>query len=78
MIKICDTIFLSHFQNIYFIKIRNTYSPFLKSIELYVSANRLNAELIPICYLLVLLGAHPILHVSKIRVKRIKVTHYFF
>jgi len=28
----------------------------------------LNAELNVICYLLVLLGAHPILHVSRIRV----------
>jgi hypothetical protein len=28
----------------------------------------LNADLIPICHLLALLGAHHILHVSKIRV----------
>ena len=31
--------------------------------------NPLNAELIPICHLLALLGAHHILHVSGIRVK---------
>ena len=31
--------------------------------------NPLNAELNPICQLLALLGAHHILHVSKIRVK---------
>jgi len=31
--------------------------------------NRLNAELNPICYLLALLGAHHILHVSGLRVK---------
>jgi hypothetical protein len=31
--------------------------------------NPLNAELNLICHLLALLGAHPILHVSKIRVK---------
>ena len=31
--------------------------------------NPLDAELIPICYLLALLGAHHILHVSRIRVK---------
>ena len=31
--------------------------------------NPLNAELNPICYLLALLGAHPKLHVSRIRVK---------
>jgi len=30
----------------------------------------LNAELHPICHLLALLGAHPILHVSRIRVNR--------
>ena len=31
--------------------------------------NPLNAELNPICQLLALLGAHHILHVSRIRVK---------
>jgi len=31
--------------------------------------NPLNAELNPICHLLVLLGAHRILHVSGLRVK---------
>jgi len=31
--------------------------------------NPLNAKLIPICHFLALLGAHPILHVSRIRVK---------
>jgi hypothetical protein len=30
--------------------------------------NPLNAQLNPICHLLALLGAHPILHVSRIRV----------
>ena len=30
--------------------------------------NSLNAELNPICHLLALLGAHPILHISRIRV----------
>jgi hypothetical protein len=30
---------------------------------------RLNAELNPICYLLALLGAHPIFHFNRIRVK---------
>jgi len=34
-----------------------------------VMFNPLNAELNPICHLLALLGAHPILHVSRIRVK---------
>jgi len=31
--------------------------------------NPLNAKLKPICHLLALLGAHPILHVSRIWVK---------
>ena len=31
--------------------------------------NPLNAVLNPICHLLALLGAHPILHISRIRVK---------
>jgi hypothetical protein len=31
--------------------------------------NPLNTELNPICHLLALLGAHPILHISRIRVK---------
>jgi hypothetical protein len=35
--------------------------------------NPLNAELNPICQLLALLGAHHILHVSRIRVKYIKI-----
>jgi hypothetical protein len=34
-----------------------------------VCINPLNAELNPICHLLALLGAHHILHVSRIRVK---------
>ena len=33
--------------------------------------NTLNAELNPICHLLALLGAHPILHVSRIWVKTV-------
>ena len=33
--------------------------------------NPLNAELNPICHLLALLGAHRILHVSRIRVKHV-------
>jgi len=34
--------------------------------------NPLNAELNPICHLLALLGAHHILHVSRIRVKHVQ------
>jgi hypothetical protein len=39
------------------------------------SINPLNAELNPICHLLALLGAHSILHVSRIRVNSIKSHH---
>jgi len=35
----------------------------------FIFINPLNAELNPICQLLALLGAHHILHVSRIRVK---------
>ena len=34
-----------------------------------IALNPLKPELIPICYLLALLGAHHFLHVSRIRVK---------
>jgi hypothetical protein len=34
-----------------------------------LNINPLNTELNPICHFLALLGAHPILHISKIRVK---------
>jgi len=37
-----------------------------------VDFNPLNAELNPICHLLALLGAHHIIHVSRIRVKVIE------
>ena len=42
----------------------------------YCAVNSLNAKLNPICHLLALLGAHHILHVSRIRVNQ-KVTHLF-
>ena len=35
------------------------------------AVNPLNAELNPICHLLALLGAHHILHVSRIRVRNL-------
>jgi len=38
--------------------------------------NPLNAELNPICHLLALLGAHPILHISRIRVKQLLVLQF--
>jgi hypothetical protein len=36
--------------------------------------NPLNAELNPICHLLALLGAHHILHVSRIRVNNVRTS----
>ena len=33
-----------------------------------ITLNPLNAKLNPICHLLALLGAHPVLHISRIRV----------
>ena len=41
------------------------FSPFTQKVYI----NPLNAELNPICHLLVLVGAHHILHVSRVRVK---------
>ena len=35
----------------------------------FIVFNPLNAELNPTCHFLALLGAHPIIHVSRIRVK---------
>jgi len=42
---------------------------FHQTVPRQVDLNPLNAELNFICHLLVLLGAHPILHISRIRVK---------
>jgi len=39
--------------------------------------NNLNAELNPICHLLALLGAHHILHVSRVRVNLMKVIYIY-
>jgi len=47
--------------------------PLLFNFVLEYAINLLNAELNPICHLLALLRAHPILHVSRIRVKRVQV-----
>jgi hypothetical protein len=41
----------------------------LLSIASILPFHPLNAELNPVCHMLTLLGAHPILHVSRIRVK---------
>jgi hypothetical protein len=43
---------------------------------MYVVFNPLSAELNPVCHLPALLGAHHILHVSRIRVKQLKTAAY--
>jgi hypothetical protein len=43
-----------------------------KRRKLLDDLNPLNAQLNPICHLLELLGAHPILHISRIRVKEMR------
>jgi len=40
----------------------------------YILINPLNAKINPICHFLALLGAHPILHVSRIRTKAEQAT----
>jgi len=40
-------------------------------LNLQYNINPINAELNPTCHLLALLGAHPILHISRIRVKKL-------
>ena len=51
------------------------YCPYIY-IYIYIYLNRLNAELNPICHLRALLGAHYILHVSRIRVNDVKRGNY--
>jgi len=62
------------------------YNKFIKCLYIfrallcskYVQAfNPLNAELNPICYLLALLEAHHILHVSRIRVNKLIIKQDF-
>ena len=40
-------------------------------LSIILAINPLNTELNPICHLLSLLGAHPILHVTMIRVNQL-------
>jgi len=44
-------------------------------MRINLAFNPSNAELNPIWHLLALLGAHHILHVSRVRVKGLKITH---
>ena len=50
-------------------KVYKNLPKFLKEIDYYKAFNRFNAVLNPIYHLLALLEAHPILHISRIRVK---------
>jgi len=60
----CFYFFLTNVYNTFFI-LEEMSEIFLK---MNIRLNPLNAELNPICHLLTLLGAHHILHVSRIRV----------
>ena len=40
--------------------------------------NPLNAELNPTCHLLALLGAHPVLHISRIKVNVLEKKHTYY
>jgi hypothetical protein len=51
-----------------------TFSSFYCNCNTSISSiNPLNAEINPICHLLALLGAHHILHVSRIRVNIVNI-----
>jgi len=55
-------------------KYRNFYRYYLYRFRIFASVlffNPLIAELNPTCHFLVLLGAHPILHISRIRVNHL-------
>jgi len=45
---------------------------FMEWLAILVCLNPLNTKLNPICHLLALLGAHHILHISRIRVKKVR------
>jgi len=51
---------------------QNHFRQYLSNVPGKGEINPLNAELNPICHLLALLGAHHILHVSRIRVKELQ------
>jgi len=54
---------------------RHVWAPFVYQVVRvcrHHDINTLNAELNPICHLLTLLEAHPILHISRIKVKGAK------
>jgi len=54
-----------------FVFLLSIFSGTLSIGKLMVYFNPLNTELNPICHLLALLGAHPIFHISRIRVNTV-------
>ena len=57
-------------QDMRILEVKNWKNVALDRDEWAKLLNPLNAELNPICHLLLLLGAHLIFHVSRIRVKK--------
>jgi len=51
------------------VNIHNSTAFAREDLQALLLLNPLNAEVNPICHLLALVGAHPILHISRIRVK---------
>jgi len=58
-----------HFVSVKKLRWQINFNAFSK-LRMTVSINPLNAELNPTCHLLALLGAHHILHISRLRVKQ--------
>jgi len=52
----------------HFVESKTNYVACLRNAVYFLLLNPLNAKLNPICHMLALLGAHPILHISRIRV----------
>jgi hypothetical protein len=67
-LSIADYVTLSRVENMDFVNDEAWLRPTWKN-AIRDQFNPLNAKLNPICHLLALLGAHHILHVSRIRVK---------
>jgi septal ring factor EnvC (AmiA/AmiB activator) len=63
----------TYYQNIHTLQNLHKHKHYKTHTNTHI--NSLNAELNPICHLLALLGAHPIFHFSRIRVKTYTNTH---
>ena len=62
---------LSCFKSRSLLQVYKLYTSYLWLSNHFISINPLNAYLNPICHLLALLGAHHILHISRIRVNAV-------